>query len=180
MKRGIAGLVVVVALLDAGCGGELTAAGAAVQIEKGVPHGFRCRELGIVYGSGGGGIYTSAETKLQDAQNELRNKTAELGGNYVIMDVSAGDLRSITITGRALSCNEESDVPPDAVPATATAAPSAQPVAAPAPPAAPSGPPAAPSQTPEQRIRSLDDLHQKGLITDTEYQQRRKEILDSI
>jgi hypothetical protein len=59
-----------------------------------------------------------------------------------------------------------------------TAAPeqAAQPMAAPAPAA--STP--APAQTPEQRIRTLDELHQKGLVTDAEYQQRRKEILDSI
>lgn len=181
MKRGIAGLVVVAALLNAGCGAELTAAGAAVRVEKGVPQGFRCKELGIVYGSGGGGAYTSAESKLQDAQKELRNKTAELGGNYVIMDASAGDLTSISMSGRALSCEaeaeEEAEAPPGAVPVKAAAPEqAAQPVAA----TAPAAPAPAPAQTPEQRIRTLDDLHQKGLVTDAEYQQRRKEILDSI
>jgi hypothetical protein len=148
-----------------------------VRVEKGVPQGFRCKELGIVYGSGGGGAYTSAESKLQDAQTELRNKTAQLGGNYVIMDASAGDITSISMSGRALSCEEESEAPPDAVPVKAAAPEqAAQPTATPAPAASAT----APTPTPEQRIRSLDDLHQKGLITDAEYQQRRKEILDSI
>ena len=32
----------------------------------------------------------------------------------------------------------------------------------------------------EQRLRALDELHKKGLITDAEYQQRRKEIIESI
>lgn len=120
-----------------------------------------CQELGIVYGSGGGGGYTTGEGKLQSAQNELRNKTAELGGNFVIMDVSSGDISSVTLSGRALRCTAR---PPGA---QAVAQPSA-------------GVASAVRQTPEQRIRTLDELHQKGLVTDAEYQQRRAEILQSL
>jgi hypothetical protein len=29
-------------------------------------------------------------------------------------------------------------------------------------------------------LRTSDDLHQKGLITDSEYQERRKQVLDGI
>lgn len=32
----------------------------------------------------------------------------------------------------------------------------------------------------EQRIRELNDMHQKGLITDSEYSSRKKAILDSM
>lgn len=32
----------------------------------------------------------------------------------------------------------------------------------------------------EQRMRQLDDLHRKGLVTDTEYEAKRKAILESL
>ncbi len=38
--------------------------------------------------------------------------------------------------------------------------------------------PAAPSA--EQRLRELKSMHSQGLITDSEYQTRRKQILDSL
>lgn len=148
-----------------GCGSELTAAGANVKVGKGAPEGHKCRELGIVYGSGGGGGYTGTQAKLEWAQNELRNKTAELGGNFVIMDASSGDAAGISISGRALSCTE---APPEAVPVRITSGSeqNAEPIAAPA--------------SPEERLRKLDDLHQKGLVSDEEHQKRRKEIIDSL
>jgi hypothetical protein len=48
-------------------------------------------------------------------------------------------------------------------------------------PSAPSAPPApTPALGPEPRLRTLDDLHQQGLITDTEYQAQREQVLDRI
>ncbi len=157
-----------------GCGSELTSAGAQVQVGKGAPERTQCHELGIVYGSGDGGGYTSAKEKLEWAQNELRNKTAELGGNFVIMDASAGDISGISMSGRALKCKEsasepiQSPSPAPREPARPEAEKSETPAAA------------APAASPEQRLRTLEELHQKGLVSDQEYQQRRKEILDSI
>jgi hypothetical protein len=160
------------------CGSELNAHGAAVRIGKSTPEGLRCHDLGVVYGSGSGGGYTSAEDKLQSAQNELRNKTAGLGGNFVVMDASAGDVGGISISGHALRCDEGA-APDHAVPVAKAGADYA---AAPAPQAAP--PPAAPAPaappSAEQRLRTLDDLHQKNLVTEDEYQRRRKEIIDSL
>jgi len=147
------------------CGTDLTTGGAGVRIGKGAPDDAMCQELGIVYGSGGGGGYTSGEDKLHSAQNELRNKAAEMGGNFVIMDVSSADISSVTLSGRALRCTAR---PPGAVPVARADV------------ARPPAPASAAAQTPEQRIRALDDLHQKGLISDDEYQQRRKEILQSL
>jgi hypothetical protein len=64
-----------------------------------------CTDLGTVFGSGGGGAYTTAEQKLRGAQNELRNKTAKAGGNYVTMDVVGGDIAGLSISGRAFRCS---------------------------------------------------------------------------
>lgn len=155
------------------CGSELNAHGATVRIGKSAPEGLRCHDLGIVYGSGSGGGYTSAEAKLQSAQNELRNKTAELGGNFVVMDASAGDVAGISISGHALRC--EGAAPDHAMPVAKQAEEFA---AAPAPQPAP--PPAAAPPSAEQRLRTLDDLHQKNLVTEDEYQRRRKEIIDAL
>ena len=164
------------------CGSELSSAGSEVRIGKGAPEDAKCHELGIVYGSGGGGMYTTREGKLESAQNDLRNKTAELGGNFVIMDISAGDAAGVTLSGRALRCDQghpqnatRVDAPADREAATIPAAAPQRTEAATERTGA-----SAATQTPEQRIRALDDLHQKGLVTDSEYQARRKEILDSL
>ena len=41
-------------------------------------------------------------------------------------------------------------------------------------------PPPAPSKSPEERLETLRNLHQQGLITAEEYDRRRREILDEI
>jgi hypothetical protein len=123
------------------CFSDLSAEGSAVKIGKLDPESG-CAELGTVYGSGGGGPYTSSEDKMRSAQNELRNHTAELGGNYVAMDVAGGDARSMTLTGRAFRCN--------AMPTTVAQAAPPPPAAAPAVP------------TPEERLAKLKNLLDKG------------------
>ena len=74
------------------------------------------------------------------------------------------------------------------LPAPIAVAPVAAPIAAPmavvpAPVAAPPAAVAAPSPAigePERRLETLKRLHGKGLITDQEYEQKRKEILNSL
>src|SRR5262245_13098062 len=88
-----------------GCGIQLSAGGAAVRMGTASPAGAVCSDLGVVYGSAGGGDYASAEDKLQTAQNDLRNKTAALGGNFVVMDVATTDRIGMSISGHALSCS---------------------------------------------------------------------------
>jgi hypothetical protein len=143
------------------CVSDLSAEGSAVKIGKLDPESG-CTELGTVYGSGGGGPYTSSEDKMRSAQNELRNHTSELGGNYVAMDVAGGDGRSMTLTGRAFRCN--------GTPGTAPPMP---------PPPPPSAPPSVVS-TPEERLTKLKGLLDKGLITQDEYDKRRAEIIRSL
>lgn len=82
----------------------------------------------------------------------------------------------------------ESEPQAQAVVATPPAAPAAAPpppaVVAPAP-AAPAGPsaasaPAPTPQDPEERLRRLKDLRDKGLITPEEYERKRQEILKGL
>jgi hypothetical protein len=113
-----------------------------------------CVELGPVYGSGGGGPYTTSEEKMRSAQNELRNNAAELGGNYVAMDVAGGDNRSMTLTGRAFKCS----------PGSAQAEPAG----------------AAPAASPEERLKRIQELRDKKVITEEEYESRRAEIVKSL
>src|ERR1700759_3502958 len=89
--------------LSVGCLSGVTEQGERVRIGKLDPTSG-CKELGVVYGSGGGGGYTSTKAKTRSAQNELRNKTAELGGNYVAMDVATSGVNSLTLSGRAFLC----------------------------------------------------------------------------
>jgi hypothetical protein len=51
----------------------------------------------------------------------------------------------------------------------------AAPTAAPAAPRTPAG-----SASAEERLTTLKRLHEKGLITDEEYQQKRREILQAL
>jgi hypothetical protein len=142
------------------CLSELTAQGAAVNVGKGEP-GSVCKELGIVYGSGGGGSYTSSEDKVRSAQNELRNKAAELGGNYVEVDAATGDVRSTTLSGRVFRCIATAASDPEAVRAKTAPQPTE-------------------ARTLEERLTKLRSLFDQGLITQDEYDKRRAEILQSL
>jgi Domain of unknown function (DUF4156)/Short C-terminal domain len=120
------------------------------------------RSLGVrAETRGGGGAYTTAEDKLRSSQNELRNKTAELGGNYVVMDAATGDVGGTTMSGRAFRCDGG---PPGADAVAVQRAP----VGAPATP-----PPS--SATPEERLTKLKALFDQNLITKEEYEKRRSD-----
>jgi hypothetical protein len=166
MTSRIALTMVLLAAPLTACLSDLSAEGAHVKIGKADPAG--CTELGLVYGSGSGGQYTSAEDKMRSAQNELRNKTAELGGNYVVMDASSGDLRSTTMSGRAFRCD---GAPPGAGAVAVQRAPGAGPATPPPSSATPSA---------EERLTKLKALFDQNLITKEEYEKRRGEILQSL
>ena len=137
-----------------------------VRLDKAVPDDLLCREIGTVYGNGDGGELTSNEDKMANAQTELRNRAAYMGANFVVMDFSARDKDTFTLSGRALSCQKR---PKD--PLT---------VGPPNPNGTGAATGAVTAIAPEQRLRTLQDLHDKGLVDDAEYQQRRKAILDSL
>lgn len=162
----------------------------SVRITKEVPEG--CRELGEVYGSGGGGGYTSADHKLSVARNEIREQTAAMGGNWVVMDAINADRNRTSIVARAFNCSARRSVPPggaNAMPATREPSPEAD--AAPtttdaastpandttAPPAAQDGQPA---RSAEERLTELKNLRDKGLITAEDYETRKAAILDEM
>ncbi len=125
-----------------------------------------CQELGLVYGEGGGGTYTSAQTKLEHAQIELRNETAELGGNLVVMDAANSDLNGTSISGRAFKCGEDPGVPVQVVAQEQEASSGDS--------------PSQKERTPEERLSQLKELLDKGAITQEEYDEKREAILDSI
>jgi hypothetical protein len=153
----------------------LSQSGANVGIGKGAPDDSRCRELGLVYGSGWGSDWASGEERIKSAQNELRNKAAQLGGNFVIMDVVSGG-PSASISGRALLCEK---APHTKAVAARDGEGDEDPHRASGPIATPEAASAPLQQTTEQRIVELNELHDKGLITDSEYQERRKAVVDS-
>jgi hypothetical protein len=166
MTRTNLGLIGALLLSVPACVEDLTAAGQQVHMGKADPEG--CRELGRVHGSGGGGRYTSSDAKMESAENDIRNKAAEMGANYVAMDALGGDGQGMTLSGRAFQC--------DTLPGNGVTTNYAPPAAPPPPPAAPPPPP----PTPEARLAKLKELLDKGLITQDEYDRRRAEILKSI
>lgn len=182
MKRAVVCVLSLGVLAMGGCLAQLNAAGAGVKLSKAEPI-VGCRELGLVHGSGGGAAYTSSEDKMQSAQNDIRNRAAAMGGNYVVMDVMGGDISGLTLSGRAFQC------PPEQLGATGTMvaaapvpAPGAQAIA-PNPQAAQALGEARPAPAPtsaEERLVRLKELLDKGLITQPEYDGRRKEILQSL
>lgn len=155
-----------------GCGTELTSGGANVRTGSATPTGAVCSDLGIVYSQASG---DSPQETLEESQNDLRNKTAALGGNFVVMDMGTADRDTVAISGHALSCSSGDPAGSIAVaPATEFS------VDAPTKPASAVPDTRPQTQTPEQRLRAVDDLHQKGLLTEPEYQERRKQVLDGI
>ena len=75
-----------------------------VEIARVLPHGA-CREIAPIMGSGGGGIWTSSESKMQSAYGQLRSAAQAAGGDYALIDMVASDLRGITITAHAYDCS---------------------------------------------------------------------------
>ena len=75
-----------------------------------------CKSLGYITGKGGGtfgGGLVSNEDLIEYALNDLRNKAAELGGNYVhhdppTMGQGDGTTTTVTITGTAYACPKTS------------------------------------------------------------------------
>ena len=76
----------------------------AVRIAESPPH-HDCRELGDVSATGHS-AEGDTESMTRSAQTELRSKTAQLGGNFVVVDSSTAGETELTLSGRALVCDE--------------------------------------------------------------------------
>ena len=88
----------------------LTNAGA--QVRLGNAASTNCRELGVVNGENSDGslrYFGTIADELAGAENDLRNRTAALGGNAVIVGPSTGRFL-ITVRGHALKCPDLPDV----------------------------------------------------------------------
>ncbi len=106
---------------------ELTNDGSTVVTGQGGPPAASCKPLGSVVGSGGGafgGAYISNESLMEYALNDLRNKAAKLGANYVTHGQPqlgmAGDKESTstttaTVVGSAYNCPSDAAVPDNAI-----------------------------------------------------------------
>ncbi|MCB9585303.1 MAG: DUF4156 domain-containing protein [Polyangiaceae bacterium] len=112
MRTQLALLLSVAALALGGCStASLTAEGAKVAPTRD-PLPESCQNVGLVTGKGGGtfgGGMVSNEDLIEYAMNDIRNKTAELGGTHVRTDppqLGSGDgtTTSVTITGTAYKC----------------------------------------------------------------------------
>jgi hypothetical protein len=120
----------------------LTPAGQAVltsqsaPVDQGYPPGS-CKSLGYLVGRGGGsfgGGWLSNDSLVEYAMNDLRNKAAALGANYIQHDspqlgVSGSNgsttTSTATVSGTAYKCKEPT------APATATSAAAVTAAAAP-------------------------------------------------
>ncbi|HMR81202.1 MAG TPA: DUF4156 domain-containing protein [Polyangiaceae bacterium] len=106
---------------------ELTEGGSTVVTGQGGPPAPSCKPLGSVVGSGGGafgGAYVSNESLMEYALNDLRNKAAKLGANYVTHgqpqlgvagDQDSTSNTSATVVGSAYNCPSDAAVPDDAI-----------------------------------------------------------------
>ena len=102
------------------------------------------------------------ETSTQKWQNCIKKISEQL-----VDDVS-NDLAKLSVPAKA----EEKQEKPKQAPAPAPAV---------SPAAAPAGGPSAPAGSPaETRLRELENLKAKGLITEQEYEIKRKEILNGL
>ncbi len=136
------------------CPPALTPAGQQVRLRTARP--FGCAELGTLHGPGDSVDHSSSEDATSSSHSDLRNQAAEMGANYVWL--VGPDVLGTFVTAHAFRCD-----------ATPTEAPNLN--AAPAP---------APAPDLDGRLKKLQDLFEKGLITREEYDRRRTEILQSL
>ena len=111
----IVGSLALVAALGTGCKtADLSPAGAEVAASRNAPPPG-CTPVGYLTGKGGGtfgGDLISNEDLIEYALNDLRNKAAGVGANYVQHDppgLGSGDgtTTSVTITGTAYRCEDQ-------------------------------------------------------------------------
>ena len=98
------------------CGSPIMLTHAGAQVRLGNTASANCRELGVVNGENGNNstgsirLIGAASDELAAAENDLRNRTAALGGNAVIVGPSMGGRGSVTVRGHALKCPDLPDI----------------------------------------------------------------------
>jgi hypothetical protein len=91
---------IVLAAFMVGCSApKLTPAGEGVRITKEEP--ANCQNLGDVYGKGNSGLPSG---NMEYARNDIRNETAQKGGNVVSLDSVVKSGAKIEIAGQAYKC----------------------------------------------------------------------------
>jgi hypothetical protein len=133
------------------CPPALTPAGQQVGLRATKP--FGCTELGTVRGPGDSVDHSAPEEATRSSHSDMRNEAAEMGANYVA--IVGPDTLGTTASGLAFRCDGAPMDPP-----SLSAAP-------------------APSSDPEERLKKLKDLFDKGLITKDEYDRQRAAVLQS-
>lgn len=107
-----ASLALAISVLSIACSTEeLSSGGANVVASRNAPN-VNCEPLGNLVGHGGGtfgGQYLANDDLIEYAMNDLRNQTAERGGNYVQHDPPTlgqgdGTTTTATISGTAYRC----------------------------------------------------------------------------
>jgi hypothetical protein len=137
MMRGKCFLFAALMLLSACRTADLSGSGAKVATSPSAPVDFgyvpsSCKSLGYLVGRGGGsfgGSFLSNESLIEYAMNDLRNKAAELGANYIQHDTPQlgvpgddGATSTATVSGTAYFCSRRVvDTEPPAPEAQASA-----------------------------------------------------------
>jgi hypothetical protein len=109
-------IVASVFLIGACASVKLSEAGRNVKVVETIPS--HCESLGLIAGEGGsswtGGAYYKNATLIEYAQNDLKNKAAELGATHIIIKTTnlgethgqyGGTVTGANLTGTAYRCN---------------------------------------------------------------------------
>lgn len=110
-------ILVVVSLVLSGCAAiSATSSGERVEVVTEAPSKYACKFLGDVYGSQGNwitGDFTSNKNLAMGSRNDLKNETAELGGNVVHVQDSkttqswtANGTTNHVLVGKAYKCKD--------------------------------------------------------------------------
>ena len=95
---------------------DLSSPGSRVEVVNKVPKDMNCKNLGVVFGKGGGsfgGTWVSDENLMEYSYNDLRNNAANKGATHVIvqghqMGMSTGkyggSTSTSTVSGIAYHC----------------------------------------------------------------------------
>ncbi len=88
-----------------GCATMLTTKGALVRVTNYFEDIKNCKHLGQITSSSGWGGFAATGIGFESAINELKNKTAEMGGNVVLIQTISNTMGGTRMIGDAYLCH---------------------------------------------------------------------------
>jgi hypothetical protein len=91
-------------LIFSACATKVSNQGASIRVTNHPEDVKNCNYLGQVTSSSGWGGFAATGVGFESAMNELKNKTAEMGGNTLLTQVVSNTMGGTRMIGDAYKC----------------------------------------------------------------------------